>query len=108
MAPLWILRDVRVSPGLRIRLIAIFSCSVMTTMAGIAHAVLVLRMPGALEAIMGESLPPTPDAKMCHHQKSPRMATMTIGEARASPISHVTDAFHDLDPSLSNSDVRFF
>ena len=80
----------------------------MTTMAGIAHAVLVLRMPGALEAIMGESLPPTPDAKMCHHQKSPRMATMTIGEARASPISHVTDAFHDLDPSLSNSDVRFF
>lgn len=80
----------------------------MTTMAGIAHAVLVLRMPGALEAIMGESLSPTPDAKMCHHQKSPRMATMTIGEARTSPISHVTDAFHDLDPSLSNSDVRIF
>ena len=54
VAPLWILRDVRVSSGLRIRLIAIFSCSMMTTMAGLAHAILVLKMPGALEAIMGE------------------------------------------------------
>lgn len=53
IAPLWILKDVRVSSGLRIRLIAIFSCSLMTTMAGVAHAVMVLKMPGALEAIMG-------------------------------------------------------
>lgn len=54
IAPLWILKDVRVSSGLRIRLIAIFSCSLMTTMAGLAHAILVLKLPGALEAIMGE------------------------------------------------------
>lgn len=56
IAPLWILRRVRVSLGLRIRLIAIFSCSMMTTVAGIVHAVMVLKMPGALEAIMGEQL----------------------------------------------------
>jgi len=54
VAPLWILRDVRLSSGLRTRLIAIFSCSIMTTMAGLAHAILVLRMPGAVEATMGE------------------------------------------------------
>jgi len=53
IAPLWILRDVRLSSGLRIRLIVVFSCSMMTTMAGLAHAILVLKMPGALEAIMG-------------------------------------------------------
>lgn len=53
IAPLWILRGVRVTSGLRIRLIAIFSCSMMTTMVGVVHAVLVLKMPGALEAIMG-------------------------------------------------------
>lgn len=57
-APLWILRGVRVSSGLRIRLIAVFSCSMMTTMAGVVHAVLVLKMPGAWEAIMGEQTPP--------------------------------------------------
>ena len=54
IAPLWILRDVRLASGLRIRLIAVFSCSMMTTMVGLAHAILVLKMPGALEAIMGE------------------------------------------------------
>ena len=54
VAPLWILRDVRVSSGLRIRLIAIFSCSLMTTLVGLAHAILILKMPGALEAILGE------------------------------------------------------
>lgn len=54
ISPLWILRDVRMSSGLRIRLIAIFSCSLMTTMVGLAHVVLILKMPGALEAIMGE------------------------------------------------------
>ncbi|KAF9648662.1 hypothetical protein BDM02DRAFT_3115143 [Thelephora ganbajun] len=53
VAPLWILRDIRISSGLRIRLIAVFSCSLITTMAGLAHAILVLKMPGALEAIMG-------------------------------------------------------
>ena len=57
IAPLWILRGVRVTSGLRIRLIAIFSCSMMTTMVGVVHAVLVLKMPGALEAIMGEQFP---------------------------------------------------
>ena len=56
VAPLWILRGVRVSSGLRIRLIAIFSCSIMTTIVGVVHAVFVLKMPGALEAIMGERL----------------------------------------------------
>ena len=54
VAPLWILRDVRISSGLRIRLIAIFSCSLMTTLVGLVHAILILKMPGALEAIMGE------------------------------------------------------
>jgi len=54
VAPLWILRDVRVSSALRIRLIAIFSCSLMTTSVGLAHAILILKMPGALEAILGE------------------------------------------------------
>lgn len=58
IAPLWILKGVRVSYGLRIRLIAIFSCSMMTTIVGIVHAVLVLKMPGALEAIMGEQFLP--------------------------------------------------
>lgn len=57
VAPLWILKGVRVSSGLRIRLIAVFSCSMMTTIAGVVHAVMVLKMPGALEAIMGEQLP---------------------------------------------------
>jgi hypothetical protein len=56
LAPLWILKDVR-SPGLRIRLIATFSCSMMTTAAGLAHVILILKMPGALEAIMGELFP---------------------------------------------------
>ena len=54
IAPLWILRGVRISPGLRIRLIAIFSCSLMTTLVGIARVIVMLKMPGALEAIMGE------------------------------------------------------
>lgn len=54
IAPLWILRGVRLPPALRIRLVAIFSCSMMTTVFGIAHAVLVLEMPGAMEAVMGE------------------------------------------------------
>ena len=54
VAPLWILRGVHVSSGLRIRLIAIFSCSLMTTLVGLAHAILILKMPGALEATLGE------------------------------------------------------
>lgn len=54
IAPLWILKGVRVSSGLRIRLIAIFSCSMMTTIAGVIHAVMVLKKPGALEAVMGK------------------------------------------------------
>jgi hypothetical protein len=58
IAPLWILNGVRVSPGLRIRLIAIFSCSLMTTVVGVIHVVLILKMPGALEAIMGKQLLP--------------------------------------------------
>lgn len=53
IAPLWILKGVRVSSWLRIRLIAIFSCSMMTTIAGVIHAVMVLKKPGALEAVMG-------------------------------------------------------
>lgn len=56
VAPLWILRGLRVSSGLRMRLIAIFSCSIITTVAGVIHAVMVLKMPGALEAIMGEQI----------------------------------------------------
>ena len=54
LAPLWILRDVRVSSALRIRLIAIFSCSLMTTLVGLVHVILILKMPGALEAILGK------------------------------------------------------
>ena len=112
IAPLWILRDVRVSPGLRTRLIAIFSCSAVTGLTGVAHAVLVLKHPGALEAIMGESFPP-----VLHKDVSPSVSPNIIcgrydnrGSVGFSPISHVTDAFHGLDSSLqlSNSDVRFF
>ena len=59
VAPLWIIRGVRVSHALRIRLIAIFSCSIITTAAGLTHAILILKMPGALEAIMGEQFSPS-------------------------------------------------
>jgi len=53
ISPLWIIRDVRLSSGLRTRLIAIFSSSMMTTLVGLAHVVLIIKMPGALEAILG-------------------------------------------------------
>jgi len=50
-APLWILRKTRLNAAVRFRLISVFSLSIATTMAAIAHAVLVVRLPGAWEAI---------------------------------------------------------
>jgi hypothetical protein len=53
VAPLWILRNVRVTPAVRFRLISVFTCSLATTFAALAHAVLVIRLPGIWEAIIG-------------------------------------------------------
>jgi len=50
--PLMIIKGVRV-PALRSRLLRIFSVSVVTTMASLAHAALVIYRPGATEAIFG-------------------------------------------------------
>lgn len=52
-APLWILRKVRVTSAVRFRLISVFMCSLATTMAALAHAILVIRLPGVWEAIVG-------------------------------------------------------
>jgi len=53
VAPLWVLRDVRVTSAVRFRLISVFTCSLATTLAALAHAVLVIRVPGVWEAIVG-------------------------------------------------------
>jgi hypothetical protein len=53
VAPLWILRNVRVSSAVRFRLISVFTCSIATTLAALAHAILVIRLPGTWEAIIG-------------------------------------------------------
>jgi len=53
VAPIWVLRDVRVTPPVRFRLISVFACSLATTLAALAHAILVIRLPGVWEAIIG-------------------------------------------------------
>jgi hypothetical protein len=53
VAPLWILRNVRVTSAVRFRLISVFTCSLATTFAALAHAILVIRLPGIWEAIVG-------------------------------------------------------
>lgn len=53
VAPLWILRNVRVTSAVRFRLISVFTCSIATTIAALAHAVLVIHLPGTWEAIIG-------------------------------------------------------
>ena len=53
VAPLWILRNVRVTSAVRFRLISVFACSLATTIAALAHAILVIRLPGTWEAIIG-------------------------------------------------------
>ena len=53
VAPLWILRNVRVTSAVRFRLVSVFACSLATTFAALAHAVLVIRLPGVWEAIVG-------------------------------------------------------
>lgn len=52
-APLWILRDVRVTTAVRFRLISVFACSILTSIVGLAHAILVIRDPGVWEATIG-------------------------------------------------------
>ena len=53
VAPLWILRVVRVTSAVRFRLISVFTCSILTSVVGLAHAVLVIREPGVWEAMIG-------------------------------------------------------
>jgi hypothetical protein len=47
-----IIKGVRI-PALRSRLLRIFSVSIVTTMASVTHAVLVMDRPGVMEAIFG-------------------------------------------------------
>lgn len=53
-SPIWLIRKVRLDPGLRFRLVSAFFVSIATTVAAVAHSVLVIRMPGAWEAIVNE------------------------------------------------------
>lgn len=53
VAPLWILRNVRVTSAVRFRLISVFACSMATTIAALAHAILLIRVPGTWEATIG-------------------------------------------------------
>ena len=53
VAPLWILRNVRVTSAVRFRLVSVFACSIVTTIVALAHAVLIIRVPGVWEAILG-------------------------------------------------------
>ena len=53
VAPLWILRNVRVTSAVRFRLVSVFACSIVTTIVALAHAILVIRVPGVWEAIVG-------------------------------------------------------
>jgi len=53
VAPLWVLRNVRVTTAVRFRLISVFTCSLATTVVALAHAILVIRLPGVWEAIVG-------------------------------------------------------
>jgi len=50
--PLMIIRGVRI-PALRSRLFRIFSVSIVTTIASVTHAVMVMDRPGIMEAIFG-------------------------------------------------------
>jgi len=52
-SPLWIIRRSTLNPALRFRLVAAFFISVATTIAALVHSVLVIRVPGAWEAIFG-------------------------------------------------------
>lgn len=53
IAPLWILQNVRLPSAVRFRLVSVFACSLITTIAALAHAALVVRDPGVWEAIVG-------------------------------------------------------
>jgi hypothetical protein len=53
IAPLWILRNVRVTSAVRFRLVSVFACSIATSLAGLAHAVLLIQLPGVWEAMIG-------------------------------------------------------
>ena len=53
LAPLWILRNVRTTRAVRFRLISIFTCSLVTTIAALAHAITIIKAPGIWEAISG-------------------------------------------------------
>jgi hypothetical protein len=52
-APVWILRNVRVTSAVRFRLVSVFTCSLITTLVALAHAILIIRLPGTWEAIIG-------------------------------------------------------
>lgn len=51
-SPLWLLRKVNVNRGLRFRLLSAFFVSIATTIAAVAHAILVIALPGAYEVIV--------------------------------------------------------
>ena len=51
VAPLWIIRSFLVTSSARFRLISVFASSLLTTVAALAHAILVVRFPGVWEAI---------------------------------------------------------
>ena len=51
VAPLRLLWDIQLRPALRVRLMAIFSTSIITTIVSLVHAVIVLRIGGLEEAM---------------------------------------------------------
>lgn len=64
LSPVWIIRRVTLNQALRFRLVSAFFISIMATIAALAHSVLVIRAPGAWEAIV--SLLQNPNAAPPH------------------------------------------
>jgi hypothetical protein len=128
VAPLWILRNVRVSSAVRFRLISVFACSLATTIAALAHAIMVIRLPGDLEAIVG-SLEAGVALAVCnlsvivpaigrlfggnaekYQDESKDYATATIGGTGASRNprnpNNMTLSTFKVDPTASSGAVR--
>ena len=128
VAPLWILRNVRVTSAVRFRLISVFACSLATTVAALAHAILVLRLPGIWEAIVG-SLEAGVALTVCnlsvivpaiarlfggdpekYQDESKDYATATIGGTGASKntsnLNNTMLSTFKVDPTASSGAVR--
>ncbi|KAF9650835.1 hypothetical protein BDM02DRAFT_3127366 [Thelephora ganbajun] len=128
VAPLWILRNVRVTSAVRFRLISVFACSLATTIAALAHAILVIRLPGVWEAIVG-SLEAGVALAVCnlsvivpaaarllggdsekYQDESKDYATATIGGSGASKntrnINDTMLSTFKVDPTASSGAVR--